>query len=133
MSDLKMRAKFNGYFPQTGDGLPAFSGSAYQRGYGLGGVFKGLMRFVMPMVKQAGKAVGKQVLRTAGEIAQDVVNDVSVKESLERRGKRGVGRLLKKGNRAVKKSMVGSGLGKRPRVMRKRQMKRMRDIFDNNE
>ncbi|MCP4489378.1 MAG: hypothetical protein GY820_19015, partial [Gammaproteobacteria bacterium] len=80
-----MRVKFEGHFPQTGEGLPAFSGYGYQRGYGLGGILKGLMRFVMPLAKRAGIAVGKQALRTAGEIAEDVGKGGDIEESVKQR------------------------------------------------
>ncbi|MCP4493003.1 MAG: hypothetical protein GY820_37740 [Gammaproteobacteria bacterium] len=140
-----MRVKFNGQF-QRGGGLPAFSGYAYQRGYGLGGIFKGLMRYVMPLAKQAGKAVGKQALVTASEIAQDVVNDVDISEAIQNRGKAGVGKLIKKGAKAVRKGkkknvQKGKGLGKRPRRksintggFAKKQIKvKPSDIFSKNE
>ena len=37
---------------QTGSGLPAFRGGVMQKSYGLGGIFKGIMRSVAPKLKQ---------------------------------------------------------------------------------
>ena len=37
---------------QQGYGLPAYRGIVMQRGYGLGGFFKGLVRAVAPHVKK---------------------------------------------------------------------------------
>ena len=46
------------YYPspsycQTGSGLPAFRGGVMQKGYGLGAIFKGIMRSIAPKLKQA--------------------------------------------------------------------------------
>ena len=46
---------------QKGGNLPAFQGARFQRGYGLGSIFKGLFRWVMPHLQQGAKVIGKQV------------------------------------------------------------------------
>lgn len=40
--------------------MPVFAGASYQRGYGLGGVMKNIIRQATPLLKQA----GKQALKT---------------------------------------------------------------------
>jgi len=40
--------------PLYGRGIPYFAGPVYQRGHGLGGLFQGLFRFAIPLIKQGG-------------------------------------------------------------------------------
>ena len=51
----------NYYVSQVGTGLPYFSGSQYQKGYGLGSIFSSLGRAILPLVRSTGKALGKEV------------------------------------------------------------------------
>ena len=91
----------------------------YQRGAGLGSLFRGIFRTILPMAKQVGKTVGRQALRTGGEIASDVLAGRSIKESAEERGKIGASKLLKKASRKLQqprkrkttKRQKGRGLG----------------------
>ena len=57
---------------QTGSGLPAFRGGVMQNGYGLGDIFKGIMRSVAPKLKQSLAYVGKRALKTGLESLRDV-------------------------------------------------------------
>ena len=45
---------------QNGGNLPAFHGARFQQGYGLGSIFKGLFRWVMPHLQQGAKVLGKK-------------------------------------------------------------------------
>ena len=49
---------------QKGGNLPAFHGSRFQQGYGLGFIFKGLFRCAMPHLQQSAKVLGKKALKT---------------------------------------------------------------------
>ncbi len=61
-----------------------FSGAMpYQRGAGLGSLFRGLFRAILPVAKNVGKTVGRQALRTGSEIASDVLAGRSIKEAAE--------------------------------------------------
>ena len=57
--------------------LPAYRGAPLQRGYGLGGIFKGLVRTFKPIVKKGLVSAGKQALLKG----IDVLNDVSESEN----------------------------------------------------
>ena len=70
---------------QQGYGLPAYRGIVMQRGYGLGGFFKGLVRAVAPHVKQGLKKVGKKALKTGLQVISDVSEGQNLKQSLKRR------------------------------------------------
>ena len=71
-ADGNMRTKYccdvtaheNYYLNQIGHGTPYFSGAAYQKGYGLGGIFSSIAKSVVPLIKSGAKAVGKQVLQS---------------------------------------------------------------------
>ena len=49
-----------------------FRRRAVQRGNGLGNIFKGLSRFIVPLAKNGAQYLGK----TAVEVGKNVINDV---------------------------------------------------------
>ena len=61
-----------------------------QRGYGLGGLFKGLMRVVTPHIKQGLKQVGRKALKTGLQVVADVSEGKNLKNSLKRRAEENV-------------------------------------------
>ena len=113
---------------QTGRG---FIGMPYQRGNGLGSLFRGLFRFILPIAKSAGHAVGKQALKTGAEIASDLVAGESLAESAKRRGRVGATNLLKQATAKLEQS--GSGIGKRKKpikgAVKPKKRKIVRDQF----
>ena len=86
----------NYYVSQVGTGLPYFSGSQYQKGYGLGSIFSSLGRATLPLVRSTGKALGKEVLRTGGNIASDLLEGKSIKQAALHRSKQAGLNLLKR-------------------------------------
>ncbi|KAK6178088.1 hypothetical protein SNE40_012919 [Patella caerulea] len=69
------------YLSQTGDGFPIFTGSPYQKGYGLGSVLSSLFRVATPLLKSAAKTVGKKALTTGAQIFGDVLHGKNLKTS----------------------------------------------------
>ena len=53
----------NYYKEQAGHGLPGFEGTCFQRGYGLGGMFNGLLRLATPLFKKGAVELRKTALR----------------------------------------------------------------------
>ena len=92
---------------QQGEG---FSGLPYQRGGGLGSIFRGIFRALLPIAKSAGKTVGRQALRTGAEIASDVLSGSNLKDSVKRRSRTAAATLATK----AAKKMQGGRLGKKP-------------------
>lgn len=82
------------YTNQCGHGLPVFRGSRYQRGHGIGNLLAGAFRSVLPKLIPAAKSVGKTVLKQGMEVASDVLNGRSLKESAKHRARRGGMELL---------------------------------------
>ena len=54
----------NYYLIQAGGGPPYFQGKQNQKGYGLGGIFRNIFRWIMPIIKEnaipVAKNLGKQ-------------------------------------------------------------------------
>ena len=98
---------YNSQALQHGSG---FVGQPYQRGAGLGSLFKGLFRAILPVAKSVGKSVGRQALRTGTEIASDVLAGKSLKDAAEERGRVAASKLLKRAGRKIARQK-GQGLG----------------------
>ncbi len=107
-----MRVAFNPnsvkYQKQT-----VFQGLPYQRGGGIGNVFRGLLRILLPVAKTAGKALGKQALRTGAAIASDIAEGRDIKESATTRGAEALSTMVKKATRKKRGKQKGRGLGTR--------------------
>ena len=58
-----------------------------QKGYGLGGFFKGLARSFAPVLKKGLMKAGKRAIKTGIQTIQDVAEGKSFKTSLIERGK----------------------------------------------
>ena len=67
---------------QRGGNIAGFRGARMQRGYGIGGIFKSLARYAIPLFKQGAKVVGKRALQTATEVDQDILQGKNVREYL---------------------------------------------------
>ena len=76
---------------QKGGNLPAFHGARFQRGYGLGSIFKGLFRWAMPHLQQGAKMLGKKALQTGVDVAQDVLAGENLKTATKKRAKQALG------------------------------------------
>lgn len=78
---------------QKGGNLPAFHGARFQRGYGLGSIFRGLFRWAVPHLKQGAKILGKKALQTGVNIAQDVMDGKQFKTTVGKRAKQAISEL----------------------------------------
>ncbi|MCP4125017.1 MAG: hypothetical protein GY751_25015 [Bacteroidetes bacterium] len=73
-----------------------YSGLPYQRGTGIGNVFRGLIRYLLPVAKTVGKSLGKQALRTGAQIASDIAGGDKLEESVKKRGGQAIKAMGKK-------------------------------------
>lgn len=97
------------YLNQSGNGLNYYQGStSFQRGYGLGGLFRSFFRVAVPLFKSGAKAVGKQMLHSGLNLVNDVTQGHDVKTAAKRRLKEAGNILTDKAATKVKK-MIGSG------------------------
>jgi hypothetical protein len=65
---------------QRGGNIAGYRGARFQRGYGIGGIFKSLARYAIPLFNQGAKVVGKGALQAATEVDQDVLQGKNVRE-----------------------------------------------------
>ena len=86
-----------------------FIGVPYQRGTGLGSIFRTLFRAILPIAKTAGKAIGKRALQAGADVATDLISGKKLKDTLKVRGKQATGDLLDK----AAKKLKGGKLGRR--------------------
>ena len=123
------------YVNQSGGGDigPVYRASfRMQRGNGIGSFFRGLFRFVKPLLYSGAKAVGKEALKTGS----NVITYILIKETEQPMGNIFKSRFSEaKGNFEDKiKKMTGSVLGlKRKRKPKKPQSqgngRKVKDIF----
>ena len=75
--------------------LPAFKGAACQRGYGIGGIFKGLTRTFVPVVKKGLLNLGKQALQGGVQVLDNVSRGENLKVAIKRLAVEGVKKMSK--------------------------------------
>jgi len=96
--DPKLWVEF--FASQHGGG--GFIGDPFQRGgFSLGGLFKGLARVALPVLKRAGKSVAKQAMQTGVEVANDALSGKDIGQAIEERGRVGAKKLLKKATKTA--------------------------------
>jgi hypothetical protein len=83
---------------QRGGNITGYRGARFQRGYGIGGIFK---RYAIPLFKQGAKVVGKRALQAATEVGQDVLRGKNVRESAKTHGGELVKDFAEKGARTL--------------------------------
>ena len=104
------------YSRQNGGEIPVFAGRRFQRGHGLGSILGGFFRrLVLPFFKSHGKRMLANAVKTGMEVADDVLEGKSVKDSAKSRIPAGIKRaVFSLGNQS------GSDIRKR-RVKRRRR------------
>ncbi|KAL3090804.1 hypothetical protein niasHT_021294 [Heterodera trifolii] len=86
-----------------------FHGQPYQRGNGIGAVFRSLMRYLVPIGKEIGATIGRQGLESGNRVLSNVLEGKDLKESLISEGKVGLKNLLEKAANNVQ-TQKGKGL-----------------------
>ena len=76
---------------QKGGNLPAFHGARFQRGNGLGSIFRGLSVGQCPTFKRVLKCLVKKPLRTGVDVAQDVLAGENLKTTTKKRANQVLG------------------------------------------
>ena len=117
--------------------MPVFQGSRGQRGHGLGSMLSGLFRSAVPMLKRGLATFGKHALKTGLEIASDVADGSSFKDSAKARI---LPTILPGIKRFAEEEIFSkqSGSGKRRKTRRRKVSKKRttvkrrvnKDIFD---
>ena len=129
--------RYTRYYVNQGGGSgeigPVYRASfRVQRGNGIGSFFRGLFRFVKPLLFSGAKAVGKEALKTSSHIITDILNkepEQPVDDIFKTRFSEAKGNLEQK----IKK-MMGSGLGLKMKRQPKKSVsqgrrRKVKDIF----
>ena len=98
--------------------LPAFKGAVRQRGYGIGGIFKGLTRTFAPVVKKGLLSLVKQALQSGFQVLDDVSPGEDVKVAIKKcavdiakkMGKKSIYRAPARKTTSHKQTITGSRL-----------------------
>ncbi|KAF8782026.1 Retrovirus-related Pol polyprotein type-2 like protein [Argiope bruennichi] len=122
------------YSNRKGSGIPYYERVSFQKGYGLGGIFRRWFRTALPFLVKGGKAIGKEALVSGTNVIYDVSGE-EIKIVLKKRSKESGKNLDRKAIVQVQ-SMIGKGKYKRKRKqekilsskVQKRRGKEMRDI-----
>lgn len=79
-------------------GMPPFQrGYGLQSGAGITDVFRGLWRFVLPIIRRVGTTVTAEALNTGQRVLERVNEGAPLKEALVSEGKKGIDTVLDKG------------------------------------
>ena len=105
---------------QSGSGIPVYSGTIMQRGYGVGGLFRRLASGLLPLLPRIGKAVAS----TALGVVSDKMRGVPLSEALKKRGLEAGKKLLFNRKPAKRKKKT---VKRRTRTVNKRIRKS--DVF----
>jgi len=68
-----------------------------QKGAGIGDVMRGLWRFFLPIIKQAGTTVAGEALNTGQRVLERVNQGEPLKAALKEEGRKGIDTVLEKG------------------------------------
>lgn len=82
-----------------GAGTPSYSvftGMPYQRGAGVGAVFRTLMRYLLPIGRQMAGAIGREGLETGSRVLSGYLDGKNLKETMVHESKAGLKNLLEK-------------------------------------
>ena len=118
------------YLDQQGHGMTVFRGSPWQlghgqMGYGLGGLFRGVARTVMPMVKSRAKALGNIALNSGANFIGDVLAGKNVKEAAKACTREAADATKQKAvQRLSAYAQTGSGKRRKKTTEKKRAKKR---------
>ncbi|GFT35664.1 uncharacterized protein F54H12.2 [Trichonephila clavipes] len=107
------------YTNHIGSGVPYYEGVSFQKGYGLGGIFRRLFRAALPFLVKGGKAVGKEALRTGTRVVSDVLSGENFKIAARKRSEEAGRGMARKAVEHVQ-SMIGRGKYKRKRKKQKK-------------
>lgn len=94
---------------QHGSGHEYFRGIPYQRGNGIGSVLKSVLKYLIPLGKQAGMAIAREGIDTVSRVMKNSSKG-DLKEIVKNETKRGMKNLL---NKAVDVIEPQSGSGKK--------------------
>lgn len=110
------------------EGIPPYQRGRGQRGAGVGAVFRGLWRYLLPVIRSVGGAVKQEGLATGSRILSNLAEGANLKDTIVNEGKTGVTKVA---TRLLQKQQ-GRGY-KRRRSPAHRKIIHSPKILGNNE
>jgi 23S rRNA G2069 N7-methylase RlmK/C1962 C5-methylase RlmI len=119
-----------------------YSAPMYQQGHGLGGLFSSPFRAIapvaraaLPAIRKGARTAGYEMLRTAADVAEDVMDGEDIRTATKKQGKQFACRVVKKATKAAKRRVNRELDQHIPRnyIKRRRQQQQRQhttDIFD---
>ena len=97
-----------------GSNYSPFVGLPYQQGAGIGSILRSLLRFLMPIGREAGAAIGRQGLESGVRVLSSVLEQCwaagrNVRQSLEHEGRAGLKNLLDKASNNLARRQESGG------------------------
>ena len=117
------------YLNQAGNGLPVFTGARTQRGHGLGSIFGGLAKMVLPLAKRVLPVVKRHAVKTGMRIARDVMKGNSLKKAARKRVLEAGADMLDDVVKRPRRSIKQARRGRRVISRRGRSTRQNSDIF----
>ena len=135
-----------------GAGLPVFTGYPNQRGHGIGGFFRRLSNWIMPifkshgipLLKKGGEAVATELLKSVTNIATDTLTGKNIKKSAKENLSNSLNNLSKSAQENLSRfskqldeeKQNGKGYKRRYKLKNNHQPKKFKfrrliDVFDN--
>lgn len=118
---------FNKYYLDQASGFPVFRGSAFQKGYGLGNVFRRFFSWALPLLKEYGlpvaKNIGKELITNTAAIATEAIDGKNIKESAKEKIQTSLEKFKQQQGKGLKRKSRKNS--KKPKIK-----KRKLDIFD---
>ena len=103
-----------------GSSFPVFVGQPLQQGYGLGGVFRGLLTKAVPFLKRGLTRVGERALTAGARALADIgKNDTPLKTAVKRQIKNEINTLKGINRTSQGKAIIPRRTRKRARAQRK--------------
>ena len=114
-----------------GNSYTPFVGLPYQRGAGIGSIFRSLLRFLIPIGREAGAAIGRQGLESGVRVLNGVLEGRDLRQSLEHEGRAGLKNLLDKASNNLAKQQEAKQSGGAPAFDFKRYRKQLGEASAN--
>ena len=101
--------------------LPTFKGAARQRGYGIGGIFKGLTRTFASVVKKGLLNLGKRAIQSGVQIFDEVSRGEDLKAAIKRPAGEGAKKM---GKNSISRAPTKKISSRKPTVTDLQQLRR---------
>lgn len=82
----------------------------YSSGRGVGSIFKGILNFLTPMLKQGTKAIGSELLKGGAEVIENLGGEKSFKTLVEEQRDKRLENLQKKAINKIQKMQSGGSI-----------------------